>query len=527
MSEKLEVDQEVTGTVNEDGEVVIQDKKWSAEKTSSSSETPPIPPSSEEEVRKTAAGTVVPPTAAKDDPEVIKTVEEFEKAAIAQIDDEEYWDDLMERGKLLKLIETPFQAPLGDDLFGSIRKNNIEQVEKLLTEGGEDPSQRNANGSYGMHFACIGNHLNIAKLLRKHGAAANVFNKAGLTPLHCSCDVSSSIKLCNWLVAEGADVNARSQTGKTPLHCCSLQGFADIAQWLLHKGARVNEETEDGTQPIHFACHSGNLSLLQLLVDHGALLGCVNKSGETPFMWACASGHLDIVLYMQQKWQELAAKGGDEDEVEGGGVDPFVSGIHGHNALHYATQGGHIDVVVQLIQMGLDVNSPDSEQGTPLHGACLKGFMPVVEYLVDTAGADINVKTSQGVSVLHRACDGGNVEVLEYLCDKGMVPSERDAEKRTPLHYAAYRGHIHIIEWILDNFENSELLLKSSNMRGSNCLHIACQKGQFKLAKYLVAHGVPINSQNNTGNTPFHFACENGHIKLAKWLSENGAKLWV
>jgi ankyrin repeat protein len=54
-----------------------------------------------------------------------------------------------------------------------------------------------------MHFACIGNHLGIAKLLRKHGAATNVFNKAGLTPLHCSCDVSSSIKLCNWLVAEG------------------------------------------------------------------------------------------------------------------------------------------------------------------------------------------------------------------------------------------------------------------------------------------------------------------------------------
>lgn len=72
-----------------------------------------------------------------------------------------------------------------------------------------------------------------------------------------------------------------------------------------------------------------------------------------------------------------------------------------------------------------------------------------------------------------------------------------------------------------------QLILKSSNMRGSNCLHIACQKGHYKLAKYLVVHKVPINGQNNTGNTPFHFACENGHIKLAKWLSENGANLWM
>lgn len=253
-------------------------------------------------------------------------------------------------------------------------------------------------------------------------------------------------------------MNARSQTGKTPLHCCSLQGFNDIALWLLNKGARISEETEDGTQAIHFACHSGNLSLVQLLVEHGALLGCVNKSGETPFMWACASGHLDIVLFMQQKCVELADREDDDaEEVEGGRVDLFAQGVHGHNALHYATQGGHIDVVVQLIQMGLDVNSLDAEKGTPLHGACLRGFLPVVEYLVDTAGADIHLTTTQGVSVLHRACDGGNVDVLEFLCDKGMVPSERDAEKRTPLHYAAYRGHIHIIEWILENFENSEV----------------------------------------------------------------------
>lgn len=144
MNEEVEVqvEQGQKGAVNEDGEFVIEDKKWNPEKTSSSENQPPLPPDQEEEVLKTPSGTVVPRTAAKDDPEVLKTVEEFEKAAIAQIDDEEYWDDLMERGKLLKLIEPKFQAPIGDDLFGSIRKNNIEQVSHtrqceglLVTEG--------------------------------------------------------------------------------------------------------------------------------------------------------------------------------------------------------------------------------------------------------------------------------------------------------------------------------------------------------------------------------------------------------
>ncbi len=57
--------------------------------------------------------------------------------------------------------------------------NKLIKLERLITEQGEDPNQRNENGSYGMHFACIGNYLAIAKLLRKHGASPNVYNKAG------------------------------------------------------------------------------------------------------------------------------------------------------------------------------------------------------------------------------------------------------------------------------------------------------------------------------------------------------------
>ena len=66
-----------------------------------------------------------------------------------------------------------------------------------------------------------------------------------------------------------------------------------------------------------------------------------------------------------------------------------------------------------------------------------------------------------------------------------------------------------------------------TNRRGSNCLHVACQKGHMDLVKYLIACGVPINAQNNAGNTPIHMASENGHVELAAWLAANGAELWV
>jgi ankyrin repeat protein len=84
------------------------------------------------------------------------------------------------------------------------------------------------------------------------------------------------------------------------------------------------------------------------------------------------------------------------------------------------------------------------------------------------------------------------------------------------------------LQWFHDNFENIATLVCATNKKGSNCLHVACQKGHLKLAQFLIQElKIPINCQNNSGNTPFHMACENGHIALAQWLSENGAALWV
>lgn len=143
---KVELDQGDAGNVSEDDDDIDlkKENRWGADEEHSAHSTDVDEnaeeqntwgvnkdPSAEEQTKtqtQTESQTQPLPPPPVLDPDVQKTVEEFEKAAIAQIDDEEYWDDLMERGKLLKLIDAPFQAPIGDDLFGSIRKNNIQQV---------------------------------------------------------------------------------------------------------------------------------------------------------------------------------------------------------------------------------------------------------------------------------------------------------------------------------------------------------------------------------------------------------------
>ncbi len=54
-------------------------------------------------------------------------------------------------------------------------------------------------------------------------------------------------------------------------------------------------------------------------------------------------------------------------------------------------------------------------------------------------------------------------------------------------------------------------------------LSLACQNGNIKIAKYLVAKGANTNHQNNNGQTPAHFAISYKFFELSQWLFENGA----
>ncbi|KAF8549800.1 hypothetical protein OG21DRAFT_1420719, partial [Imleria badia] len=66
-----------------------------------------------------------------------------------------------------------------------------------------------------------------------------------------------------------------------------------------------------------------------------------------------------------------------------GGCDPGISNIHGVTPLHVAVkQGDVMDVVEALVTSGCDT-LPRNEAGhSPLYAAAVKGYVPVVEYLL-------------------------------------------------------------------------------------------------------------------------------------------------
>jgi ankyrin repeat protein len=50
---------------------------------------------------------------------------------------------------------------------------------------------------------------------------------------------------------------------------------------------------------------------------------------------------------------------------------------------------------------------------------------------------------------IHQAAKRGDKTAVEHYLDSGISPHERDSYGDTPLHYAAYEGHLAIVELLI------------------------------------------------------------------------------
>lgn len=75
----------------------------------------------------------------------------------------------------------------------------------------------------------------------------------------------------------------------------------------------------------------------------------------------------------------------------------------------------------------------------------------------------------------------------------------------------------------VEGYERLPFHINKTDEYGNTMLSFACQNGNVKIAKYLIAKGANANHQNKEGQTPGHFAVSFKFFELSQWLFENGA----
>jgi ankyrin repeat protein len=122
-------------------------------------------------------------------------------------------------------------------------------------------------------------------------------------------------------------------------------------------------------------------------------------------------------------------------------------------SIHDAAKGGNIEVVIQHVAAGVDVNAKsedkDGNGGTPLCYAAWHGRKEIAELLI-AEGADVNAAAIfDRYTPLHYAVSSGHTEIAELLIDAGADLEAKNPAVGTPLLFAVLQGHKEVVELLI------------------------------------------------------------------------------
>ena len=252
------------------------------------------------------------------------------------------------------------------------------------------------------------------------------------------------------LLDVGADINQVSAGDRTsPLLMATINGHFDLAATLLERGGDVHLASDAGATPLYGvlnmqwapkARHPQPAYYMQQTVDYldlverflkaGAdvnarlaktlwyttynrdLLG-VDRTGATAFWLAAYT--LDIPA------MRLLLKYGADPHIrtakvperyEEGGPDPSLPDHSGLAPIPWS--GPAVAAIHAASGVGYGLGFAGNT-----HRHVPDGWVPAVQFLVETLGADVNARDHNGYTPVHHAASRGDVTLIEYLVSKG------------------------------------------------------------------------------------------------------------
>jgi ankyrin repeat protein len=118
-----------------------------------------------------------------------------------------------------------------------------------------------------------------------------------------------------------------------------------------------------------------------------------------------------------------------------------------------------------------------------------------------------------------KAIQLGNVDQMEVYLKQGMKIDELSKIGATPLIYAIWGSHTHVVQLLIEY--GAEVNLETE--RFGSPLSIATQVGNITNCQSLLDAGASIESPGKDGNTVLMEAIYNQHPHLMKFYIENGA----
>ncbi len=127
-----------------------------------------------------------------------------------------------------------------------------------------------------------------------------------------------------------------------------------------------------------------------------------------------------------------------------------------------------------------------------------------------------------GFTPLTRATIAGDLEVVQVLLSNGADPNIANPKKgRTPMHYAAREGFIHIATELINY--GGDVNIQDHN--GHTPLMYATEKRNLKATSFFIENGANLNLKDNHGNTALLYAIKNADKDIMTHLIMSGSDM--
>jgi ankyrin repeat protein len=292
----------------------------------------------------------------------------------------------------------------------------------------------------------------------------------------------SALKTC---IASGFDVNIVADDKSSALHCATRAGHTKAVRYLLSIGADTSANNEKGILPFQEAIRSGNLDIVNLFCQSGAHLGSSMTTVSSLAQSECREVLLQCLIYL------------------GEGIPHNMM----YDILCIASRDGHVHTVIALLSLFEDSGrSLDTARNAPERAA-----WEILSKRPDESGALKDIGKAR-FTPLHEASRKGHLNIVQLLLEH-QVDMNLRRKGETPLISAASGGALSVVMFMM-NLPGIEI--KCLGAADMSLLHYAAKHGWVEIATSLLDHaGIDVNSMTRYAkDTPLHLAAISGRLEV-------------
>lgn len=312
--------------------------------------------------------------------------------------------ELIKAGSQVRYLASNGRTPM----FVAAEKGLSSMIGLMMLHGEIDVNEPvvRPSGLRLLHVAAFHKRPHVVAQLIEAGANVNQLDdEGGYTPLAMSI-IGNNPAAAIEIIAAGADINYPSRSGRKPLYVAVEKGLTDVVRALLgHGSVDVNEPVtseSSAARPLHVAVLHGQSHLIPILIGLGADVNIADEDRLcTPLLMA---------IILQDVWSvRLLLKAN---------ADATRLSREGRSAMYIAAEKGNSTIIKLLVNFcAADINKPtttEPHQGNALHIAVMFDNSFTVMDLLQM-GANINLPDSLGRRPLDLAKETESEGALEVL----------------------------------------------------------------------------------------------------------------